>query len=108
RTGQIRDPVTIPGETDTQVLAVGALSKLTGKPVFYEEAQRALLETFKRRSPLGLVGESINVETGSWTNADSHISDGIDSYYEYLWKCWLLFGNNDCSVMWNASIPYVP
>ena len=56
---------------------------------------------------MGLVGESINVETGAWTNTDSHISGGIDSYYEYLWKCWLLFGDRDCRDMWTASIPAV-
>src|SRR5213075_260892 len=65
--------------------------------------KHALVETFKRRSPLGLVGESINVETGAWTGTDSHISGGIDSYYEYLLKCWLLFGDRDCLRMWKAS-----
>jgi hypothetical protein len=103
-TGQVRDPMTNPAETGTLLLEFGTLSKLTGKPVFYEKAKRALVETFKRRSPLGLVGESINVETGAWTNTDSHVSGGIDSYYEYLWKCWLLFGDKDCRDMWNASI----
>jgi ER degradation enhancer, mannosidase alpha-like 2 len=107
RTGQTRDPLTNPAETGTLLLEFGTLSKLTGKPVFYEKAKRALVETFKRRSPLGLVGESINVETGAWTNTDSHISGGIDSYYEYLWKCWLLFGDKDCRDMWDASIPAV-
>jgi hypothetical protein len=107
RTGQIRDPVTNPAETGTLLLEFGTLSKLTGRPVFYEKAKRALVETFKRRSPLGLVGENINVETGAWTNTDSHISGGIDSYYEYLWKCWLLFGDKDCRDMWTASIPAV-
>ena len=107
RTGQIRDAVTNPAETGTLLLEFGTLSKLTGKPVFYEKAKRALVETFKRRSPLGLVGQSINVETGAWANNDSHISGGIDSYYEYLWKCWLLFGDKDCRDMWNASIPVV-
>src|SRR5437016_5008988 len=107
RTGRTRDPVTNPAETGTLLLEFGTLSKLTGKPVFYEKAKRALVETFKRRSPLGLVGESINVDTGAWTNADSHISGGIDSYYEYLWKCWLLFGDKDCRDMWNASIPTI-
>jgi ER degradation enhancer, mannosidase alpha-like 2 len=107
RTGQTRDPVTNPAETGTLLLEFGTLSKLTGKPVFYEKAKRALVETFQRRSPLGLVGESINVETGEWTNTDSHISGGIDSYYEYLWKCWLLFGDEDCRDMWDASIPAV-
>ena len=106
-TGQVRDAITNPAETGTLLLEFGTLSKLTGKPVFYEKAKRALVETFKRRSRLGLVGQSINVETGAWTNADSHISGGIDSYYEYLWKCWLLFGDKDCRDMWNASIPAV-
>jgi len=106
-TGQIRDPMTNPAETGTLLLEFGTLSKLTGKPVFYEKAKRALVETFKRRSPLGLVGQSINVDTGVWTNTDSHISGGIDSYYEYLWKCWLLFGDKDCRDMWNASVPAV-
>jgi mannosidase alpha-like ER degradation enhancer 2 len=107
RTGQTRDPVTNPAETGTLLLEFGTLSKLTGRSVFYEKAKRAVVETFKRRSPLDLVGESINVETGAWTNTDSHISGGIDSYYEYLWKCWLLFGDKDCRDMWNVSIPAV-
>jgi len=107
RSGQTRDPVTNPAETGTLLLEFGTLSKLTGRPVFYEKAKRALVETFKRRSPPGLVGESINVETGEWTNTDSHISGGIDSYYEYLWKCWLLFGDKDCRAMWEASIPVI-
>jgi mannosidase alpha-like ER degradation enhancer 2 len=107
RTGQTRGPVTNPAETGTLLLEFGTLSKLTGRPVFYEKAKRALVETFQRRSPLGLVGESINVETGEWTNTDSHISGGIDSYYEYLWKCWLLFGDKDCRNMWDASISAV-
>ena len=106
-TGQVREAMTNPAETGTLLLEFGTLSKLTGKPVFYEKTKRALVETFKRRSPLGLVGESINVETGAWTNTDSHISGGIDSYYEYLWKCWLLFGDKDCRDMWNATVPVV-
>jgi mannosidase alpha-like ER degradation enhancer 2 len=62
------------------------------------------VETFKRRSSIGLVGEWINVETGEWTNKDSHISGAIDSYYEYLLKCSLLFEDPDCKQMWNESI----
>jgi hypothetical protein len=107
RTGQVRDPVSNPAETGTLLLEFGTLSKLTGNPVFYDKAKRALVETYKRRSPIGLVGSGINVETGAWTDNDSHISGGIDSYYEYLWKCWLLFGDKDCLEMWKASIPAV-
>jgi mannosidase alpha-like ER degradation enhancer 2 len=107
RTGQVRDPKTNPAETGTLLLEFGTLSKLTGNSVFYDKAKRALVETFKRRSPLGLVGSSINVETGVWSDPDSHVSGGIDSYYEYLWKCWRLLGDQDCHDMWNASIPAV-
>jgi ER degradation enhancer, mannosidase alpha-like 2 len=106
-TGQVRDPVTNPAETSTLLLEFGTLSKLTGRPEFYDKPKRALVETYKRRSPLGLVGQSINVETGAWTDTDSHISGGIDSYYEYLWKCWLLFGDKECHEMWSTSIPSV-
>jgi glycosyl hydrolase family 47 len=106
-TGQVRDTVTNPAETGALLLEFGTLSKATGRPVFYEKAKRALVETFKRRSPLGLVGESINVETGAWTSTDSHIGGGIDSYYGYLWKCWLLFRDKDCREMWEVSIPAV-
>ncbi len=104
RTGAVKNPLTNPAETGTLLLEFGTLAKLTGKPVFYEKAKRALVETFRRRSALGLVGSSINVETGVWINPESHISGGIDSYYEYLWKCWLLFGDKDCLEMWRASI----
>lgn len=107
RTGQVRDPISNPAETGTLLLEFGTLSKLTGKPIFYDKAKRALVETYKRRSTIGLVGSSINVETGAWMDNDSHISGGIDSYYEYLWKCWLLFGDKECLEMWNASIPVV-
>jgi mannosidase alpha-like ER degradation enhancer 2 len=107
RTGETRGAETNPAETGTLLLEFGTLSKLTRRPVFFEKAKRALVETFKRRSPLGLVGQSINVETGAWTSTDSHISGGIDSYYEYLWKCWLMFGDKDCRDMWEVSIPAV-
>src|SRR6478672_4618049 len=107
RTGQVRDPDSNPAETGTLLLEFGTLSKLTNNPVFYDKAKRALVETYKRRSPIGLIGSGINVETGAWTESDSHVSGGIDSYYEYLWKCWVLFGDKDCLEMWNASIPAV-
>jgi hypothetical protein len=103
----VRDAVTNPAETGTLLLEFGTLSKLTGEPIFYKKAKRALVETYKRRSAIGLVGSTINVETGVWTDTDSHISGGIDSYYEYLWKCWRLFRDQDCRDMWNASIPAV-
>jgi mannosidase alpha-like ER degradation enhancer 2 len=104
KTGKVSKPVSNPAETGTLIIEFGTLSKLTGKPIFYEKAKRALVETYNRRSKIGLVGEWINVETGNWTNTDSHISGAIDSYYEYLLKCSLLFGDQDCKRMSTESI----
>lgn len=104
RTGKTRGEVTNPAETGTLLIEFGTLSKFTVKPIYYEKAKRAMVETYKRRSPIGLVGTNINVETGKWTNTDSHVSAEIDSYYEYLLKCWVLFGDKDCKQMWDESI----
>ena len=104
KTGKVSKPVSNPAETGTLIIEFGTLSKLTGKPVYYEKAKRALVATYDRRSKIGLVGEWINVETGSWTKTDSHISGAIDSYYEYLLKCSALFGDPDCKRMWDESI----
>lgn len=104
RTGQVRGTVSNPAETGTLLLEFGTLSKLTGNSVYYDKAKRALVETFDRRSKIGLVGANIDVETGEWTDPTSHIAGGIDSYYEYLYKCWKLFGDADCKRMWDQSI----
>lgn len=104
KTGKTRSAVTNPAEAGTLLIEFGTLSKLTGKSVYYEKAKRALVETYKRRSKIGLVGQRINVETGEWTNTNTSISAEIDSYYEYLLKCWLLFGDEDCRKMWQEHI----
>lgn len=103
KTGKTDGPVSNPAETGTLLIEFGSLSRLTGNPIFYDKAKRALVETYRRRSPIGLVGEGINVETGEWTNKDSHVSGAIDSYYEYLLKCWLLFGDRECKLMSDQS-----
>jgi mannosidase alpha-like ER degradation enhancer 2 len=104
KTGKVRGERTNPAESGTLLIEFGTLAKLTRRSIFYDKAKRALVETYKRRSPIGLVGTWINVETGQWTDTDSHISGAIDSYYEYLLKCWLLFDDKDCRRMWVESI----
>jgi hypothetical protein len=106
-TGKTRGVESNPAETGTLLLEFGTLSKLSGNPVYYQKAKRALVETYKRSSKIGLVGVGLNVETGAWIDNDASISGGIDSYYEYLWKCWRLFGDEDCRAMWQASLPPV-
>ena len=107
RTGKVRGAETNPAEIGTLLLEFGTLSKLTGNPIYYSKAKQALVEVYNRRSRLGLPGSTINVETGKWSNTESHISGGIDSYYEYLLKAWILFGDQDCERMWKQSIASV-
>ncbi len=107
RTGKTSGAVSNPAETGTLLIEFGTLAKLTGKQIYYDKAKRALVETYARRSPIGLVGTNINVETGKWTNTDSHVSAEIDSYYEYLLKAAILFNDKECRDMWEDSIAKV-
>jgi Glycosyl hydrolase family 47 len=104
KTGKTRGARSNPAEIGTLVLEFGTLSRRTGKPVYFDKARNALVQLYKRRSRLGLVGEEIDVETGKWTSLASHVGGGIDSYYEYLLKCSELFGDSECGTMWRESL----
>src|SRR5258708_24898034 len=104
RSGKTSGVRSNPAEVGTLILELGTLSKLTNKPVYMEKAKRALVELYKRRSKIGLVGEEIDVETGAWVSKASHVGGGIDSYYEYLLKCSRLFGDSDCASMWRTTV----
>ena len=64
RTGKTSGARSNPAEIGTLLLEFGTLSKLTGNPVFYDKAKNAVVQLYKRRSKIGLVGEEIDVETG--------------------------------------------
>jgi Glycosyl hydrolase family 47 len=82
-------------EIGTNITEFGTLSRLTGDGRNYAASKRALGAVFDRRSPLDLVGTTLNVETGAWTDRDTTINPPVDSYYEYLWDGWDLFGDAD-------------
>jgi len=107
QTGKIRDSINNPAEIGTSILEFGTLSRLTDNPAYYRKAKGALIALYNRRSPIGLVGEWINVQTGEWVDSTSHIGGGIDSYYEYLFKAWLLLGDEDCKKMAEESFKAV-
>lgn len=104
KTGKTKGARSNPAEIGTLILEFGTLSKLTRKPVYFEKAKKALMALYERRSKIGLVGEEIDVETGQWTSKASHVGGAIDSYYEYLFKCSILFGDEDCGRMWRESL----
>jgi Glycosyl hydrolase family 47 len=104
RTGAVRDSVSNPAEIGTLILEFGTLGKLTDRPEFYDAAKRGVTELYRRRSPLGLVGSAIDVQTGAWVDSTSQVGAGIDSYYEYLLKAARLFQDPDFARMWKASV----
>jgi len=104
RTGKVSGAKSNPAEIGTLIVEFGTLSRHTKKPIYFDKAKRALTELYKRRGKTGLVGEEINVETGEWVNPASHVGGAIDSYYEYLLKCSVLFHDKDCAAMWKTSI----
>jgi mannosidase alpha-like ER degradation enhancer 2 len=103
-TGAVRGTKSNPAEIGSLLIEYGMLARHTGKQEYYDKAKRALVELYKRRSPIGLVGSEIDVETGEWTDPTSGIMGGIDSYYEYLLKASILFGDKDCARMWQESV----
>jgi len=107
QTGVTRDPINNPAEIGTLMLEFGTVSKITGDPEYYDAAKRGMRALWERRSSLGLVGSNIDIRTGEWTRTSSHVGGGIDSWYEYLLKAWLLFGDEDFRDMYRQSIAAV-
>lgn len=78
--------VTCTAGIGTFIVEFGALSRLTGDPIYEEVAMNALFSLFNHRSAIGLLGNHIDVQSGTWTAQDAGIGAGVDSYYEYLVK----------------------
>ena len=100
KTGKTRDSISNPAEIGTYILEFGKLTGYTGDSTYYRVAKKAAFEVYRRRSDIDLVGTTINVNTGEWLNTESQIGARIDSYYEYLYKASLLFGDQDCRQAW--------
>uniref|UniRef100_UPI0037E9A452 ER degradation-enhancing alpha-mannosidase-like protein 3 n=1 Tax=Semicossyphus pulcher TaxID=241346 RepID=UPI0037E9A452 len=79
----------------TMILEFAALSRLSGETVFEENARKALDVLWDRRQRgSDLVGTVINIHNEEWVRRDSGVGAGIDSYYEYLMKAYILLGDN--------------
>ncbi|GJJ76591.1 ER degradation enhancer, mannosidase alpha-like 1 [Entomortierella parvispora] len=85
------------------LLEFGVLSRLTGDPSFENAAKKALFELWNRRSNLGLVGNTINITSGEWMSLMTGIGAGTDSFYEYLLKSYVLFGDSEYLDMYETA-----
>lgn len=104
KTGAVRGDINCPAEIGTTLIEYGALSKLTGNPIYYEKAKKAMMGLVNATTEIGLVGTTISIETGEWINTDCHLSGMIDSYFEYLLKAAILFGDEELMEAWDVSI----
>jgi mannosidase alpha-like ER degradation enhancer 3 len=48
------------------------------------------------------VGNVVNINTGDWVRRDSGVGAGIDSYYEYVAKAYVLLGEEKYLGRWNT------
>ena len=107
RTGKQKGDTVNVAEAGTNILELGILSYYTKDPKYYAAGKRATLAIHERRSKLGLPGTDINVRTGDWTNRNASICAGVDSYYEYLYKAYRLFGDTAIGRVWKEAITAV-
>uniref|UniRef100_A0A1S4MY25 alpha-1,2-Mannosidase n=1 Tax=Pediculus humanus subsp. corporis TaxID=121224 RepID=A0A1S4MY25_PEDHC len=78
----------------TMILEMAALSRLTGEFIFEQKAHRAMDGLWKiRHRSSDLMGTVLNVQSGDWVRRDSGVGAGIDSYYEYCLKAYILLGD---------------
>ncbi|CAG9860867.1 unnamed protein product [Phyllotreta striolata] len=79
----------------SMILEMAALSRLTGDEIFEMKAQKAMDELWKmRHRGSDLMGTILNVHSGDWIRRDSGVGAGIDSYYEYCLKAYVLLGDD--------------
>ncbi|CAI5526972.1 unnamed protein product, partial [Closterium sp. Naga37s-1] len=96
RRGVLPDDVThtCTAGAGTLLLEFSALSNLSGIPIFQEKAEAAVVALYRRRSPLNLVGNGISSTSGVWLQRESTAGAGVDSFFEYLLKGYLLLGTS--------------
>lgn len=79
----------------TMILEFGALSRLTGDNVYEKAARKAMDYLWSQRNRASdLIGTILNIHSGDWVRRDSGVGAGVDSYYEYLLKAYILFGDD--------------
>ncbi|NXU18982.1 EDEM1 protein, partial [Pardalotus punctatus] len=82
----------------------GMLSRLLGDSTFEWVARRAVKALWSLRSNnTGLLGNVVNIQTGHWVGKQSGLGAGSDSFYEYLLKSYILFGEKEDLEMFNAA-----
>lgn len=107
----LRDKVVPNGETmvtslagaGTHLLEFTVLSRLTGDSRFELAARGAMRALWGLRSRIGLYGNHIHIGSGKWTATDAGIGPNADSFYEYLFKGYMLVGRPEYLYMFDDA-----
>ncbi|XP_069592289.1 ER degradation-enhancing alpha-mannosidase-like protein 1 isoform X2 [Ranitomeya imitator] len=82
----------------------GILSRLLGDSTFEWVARRAVQALWGLRSnSTGLLGNVVDIQTGQWVGKQSGLGAGLDSFFEYLLKSYILFGEDGDLHMFNEA-----
>lgn len=86
------------------LLEFGTLSRLRNDPKYYRAAFRAMAAIHDLASPTtGLVGNHIDIFSGNWVATESGVGGLVDSFYEYMYKGYVLFGDERLLRMFRQS-----
>ncbi|KAJ1875147.1 hypothetical protein LPJ55_000958 [Coemansia sp. RSA 990] len=87
----------------TLLLEFGTLSRLTNETIFEDVARLALAEMWAARSKTNLFGNVYDLQQRMWTQPIAGISAGVDSIYEYMFKSYVYFGNQEYLHIFEAA-----
>lgn len=80
------------------------MSELSDDPSYGCAARKALVALYEHRAENGLVGKHIDIESGDWVEATAGIGSTADSFYEYMAKTHLVFGDNELWSMFSELV----
>ncbi|XP_054280112.1 ER degradation-enhancing alpha-mannosidase-like protein 1 isoform X2 [Macrosteles quadrilineatus] len=99
RHGMPEEPITsetCPAGAGSLLLEMGILSRLLNDPVYEGYARRANKALWNYRAKnTGLLGNVIDASSGQWVGRLSGLGAGLDSFYEYLLKSYIMFGETE-------------
>lgn len=102
RTGAVTGNITFPAEIGTYIAEFGDLSGLVGDRKYYDTAKAAVKATYDRRSDIDLLADNIDVESGKWKSRRATVGPPSDSFYEYLFDGFDLFGDQDLKTWYDV------
>lgn len=93
-TGAVRGNPTNLAEAGSNILEFGDLTRLTGDPKYLAASKKSYETIIAKRSPLNLLGTYFDVEKGEFTTTDDVAPEPpVDSFFEYLYGAWKMFGD---------------